>query len=522
MAMLWLLLGACTEYGIDKTTEPAEEPRETSSPTTTTPPEPGAPRIEVEPLALDFGAPPIGDEELRSFTVRNVGDGPLALSELALEAPSSFVIVSDPSPATLAVGDDVVVDVLLTSDGFAAEGVVFVRSDDALDPEIPVTLTVGGLEPYLVLEPPLLDLGTLPVGCGSEGVVTARNIGEVPVEISSVFVSGSGFTLEPPALPIVLGAGAEWPFTVTFVAVDGPSTGSLIVDSNGGGPTADLLGAGGNEDQVDVFDVRVPPSAAVYLASDTLWAWDPVTKVTTTIGRLPETMYDIAIDFDGMLIGLALSGTLYQIDPATATSTRWLTTSSANNALTVLPDNRIIMAGSGNVFEVNRTTGAATLVYSYGGMSSGDITEAAGDLYWTVTGGDKVVHIDPATWSTVSAVNVGHSSLFGIAWPLGDLWAFANNGTAYRLDMSSGATLETANTGTTPYGATHNPRYGAAGEEVFRLSKEPIVPTITVEVDGVPSAAWSHDAVLNAVVFPAGVLSPGSTVTVAYETIGDC
>jgi hypothetical protein len=88
--------------------------------------------------------------------------------------------------------------------------------------------------------------------------------------------------------------------------------------------------------------------------------------------------------------------------------------------------------------------------------------------------------------------------------------------------MSSGATLETANTGTTPYGATHNPRYGAAGEEVFRLSKEPIVPTITVEVDGVPSAAWSHDGSLNAVVFPAGVLSPGSTVTVAYETIGDC
>src|SRR5688572_3689518 len=52
-----------------------------------------------------------------------------------------------------------------------------------------------------------------------------------------------------------------------------------------------------------------------------VWKIDPVTLVANNLGATPEFMFDIAATADGRLFGLSVSGTLYEIDPCTGSST---------------------------------------------------------------------------------------------------------------------------------------------------------------------------------------------------------
>ena len=509
----FILLVGCSEYELGQKSDVE--------------PDLGAPAIEVSPSTLDFGDLANGTVAVQSVWIANVGDAPLRVLGLDVDAPTDFALLTNPTPVDLDPGQSTAFDVSFTAGDHEVRGWIDVGSDDLMRPTVQVTLIGGGLLSALVLEPDPYDFGPQVPGCDVAGVVTARSVGNAPLEVTGAFVDTTGFSVDTTDLPVVLDPGQEHAFLVSYLPGDGgPEASTLFVESDvpSGLAVAQLVGeAVPPPPVVDLFGTVPRAIEPVYInVTSDIYSYDPQDGTTAYIGTAPSLLYDIAIDYDGYLIGLDTSGPLYRIDPLTGAVTPWLTTMAGMNALTVLPDNRIIMAGGSTVYEVDRKTGSATAVATMAGsISSGDITEMDGALYWTITG-DSLVHIDPATWNTTDLGPTGVSSLWGIAWPLGELWAFASSGNAYRLDPLTAAVIDTAYTGLSAYGAAHNPRYGEAIDWVFELTEQPVEDTIEVFVDEQLTGGWVYLTDENAVWLAEGSLAGGEAVEITYEVEPEC
>jgi hypothetical protein len=179
---------------------------------------------------------------------------------------------------------------------------------------------------------------------------------------------------------------------------------------------------------------------------------------------------DIAVDKDDVMIGVSL-GKIWSIDPATGAATEIADFDGDDENLTSLsfvpldpedPDGveRLVAAGDqGNVYEVNTTTGATTLLGNYGldgGVqirSSGDIVSVRGvGTLATVTIGDTLVDddflatIDTTTWAAtkVGTASTGYDKIFGLGYWGGTIFGFvddspgAQTGTMITIDPVTG------------------------------------------------------------------------------------
>ena len=104
-------------------------------------------------------------------------------------------------------------------------------------------------------------------------------------------------------------------------------------------------------------------------------------------------------------------------------------------------------------------TGALTPLVARGEYStSGDIIGLPdGMLYWTVTGGDALVQVDPADGTTRRRGNIGISGIYGLGYAYGELLGFVSSGRVVVIDESSGDTEDNAPLSGSWWGATTNP-----------------------------------------------------------------
>lgn len=103
-----LLLAACSDTGINKVGAAPDAGEDTADTdvetdtaadtggtdtgdTDTAPPPPG--RLQLDPLAWDFGVLEAGDSAIAIFTATNVGEGPLALDPLLLDGSGDFTVI---------------------------------------------------------------------------------------------------------------------------------------------------------------------------------------------------------------------------------------------------------------------------------------------------------------------------------------------------------------------------------------------------------------------------------------------
>lgn len=507
-----LLLAACAgEYDLSKEADPAEQAQ---------------PRIEVSPRELHFPDLLPDQTDALSVSIRNLGEAPLRILTLSLEQPEgAFALIDAPAGLDLEPGGEEEVTVVYTAGGGDAADTLHVASNDPSTPDVPVTLLGGSELPALELDPVLYDFGPQVPGCEVHGLVTARSVGSAPVTLESVAIGGD-FGLEPSDLPRTLEPGEEHPIEFVYLPQVGESVSSLSAfsDAANGTRTAEVVGLGVPPDPVvDLFETFILAKEPVYLHdSYDYYSYDPDVGTVDFIGTSPVPLYDCAIDKDGYLIGLG-SYELTRVDPTTGLSTSWLPISISGNALTVLPDNRIIAAAGSTVYEIDRKTGATVPVYtSASGTSSGDLSAFGGMIYWTVSGGDRLIEIDPASWTGTDIGSTGVGGLWGLAGPDDELWGFGSDGSAYLLDPATAAVLDTVPIGVSAYGAAHNPRYGEPEEYSFELSQTPIEESLAVWIDGVPSEDWLYLVDDNAVFFPEGRIEGGEEVEVHYEVLPEC
>jgi hypothetical protein len=103
------------------------------------------PDISLSTTVVDFGTVPVGDDDIQWFTVTNLGDDTLVITETAQTDSGAFVIVGDPMGMTLGPDEstEVIVQYEPTWDK-GDHGSFTIASNDPDEPEVSVVLLGNG------------------------------------------------------------------------------------------------------------------------------------------------------------------------------------------------------------------------------------------------------------------------------------------------------------------------------------------------------------------------------------------
>lgn len=157
----------------------------------------GLPELVLSPERLDFEATAADAVAERTLTLRNAGDGPLALQDLVRTGSTAFTV--DPfEPLELRPGEEHTLTVRFTPLLAEEEGALWITSDDPGAEQLAVPLTGLGLIPVLEIEPEILDFGDQAEICLTTQPITLRSVGGAPLTVSGLAVSGAGFALAQP------------------------------------------------------------------------------------------------------------------------------------------------------------------------------------------------------------------------------------------------------------------------------------------------------------------------------------
>jgi hypothetical protein len=207
-------------------------------------------------------------------------------------------------------------------------------------------------------------------------------------------------------------------------------------------------------------------NAAVFAHSEsTLYRVDPETFEVTTVGNFvwpsgvfADSMTDIAIDKDGLMIGISYSS-VYRVDAGNAETTLLSNDLQGMfNGLSFVPAGQVgfpegpdVLVGSRNtdgaVFSIDPMTGAVAQVGDMGGswVSSGDIVSVSGfGTVATVTtagslGTDVLARLEPLTFTaTPIGDDTGYVDLWGIAFWGDKVFGFAEDGHFVLVNTTTG------------------------------------------------------------------------------------
>jgi len=240
---------------------------------------------------------------------------------------------------------------------------------------------------------------------------------------------------------------------------------------------------------LDVSSASASPIMWVHDSDGTLGTVDVATGVATPIGQMAQVMTDIAFDPSGNLFGLTF-GQLFSINSTTAAITLIGNHGIAGgNALVFGADGTLYGAGnsSTNLFTINPGTGASAVVGNMGFASGGDLAFNGGNFY-LASGSSQLVRVNPVTGAGVLVGNFGVNNVFGLA--TGDdglLYAVAGTN-VYTVNTATGAATNPVNYAGTSLG-------DAFGQSFFTESGAAAVPepgTWALFGSGLVIAAWRH------------------------------
>ena len=212
-------------------------------------------------------------------------------------------------------------------------------------------------------------------------------------------------------------------------------------------------------------DLPLPPNAAVYAHTakelyrvnyETL----EITQVAAFNGAFgTDTMTDLAMDADGVMIGISFTQ-VYRIDPTTAATTfiGQATLQQAFNGLSFVPSQLalgtsgpdVLVASrnnDGRIFQIDPVSGAVSQLGDMGAAykSSGDIVGVHGfGMVATVMGvmptdPDVLVQLAPGTFAaTPIGTSTGTAGIWGLGYWKQRLFGFSSAGDFVEIDPTTG------------------------------------------------------------------------------------
>ena len=194
------------------------------------------PRIEVNPMAIDFGTQGVGTTSAQVMVLRNTGLSTLLISSISLTGPDAgaFTLEGVTLPMALEPSQTRAVTVRFTPVvGGKATATLQVNSNDEETPVVTVSLTGRAEVPALEVSVSALAFGDQRVGTISEPrTLLVRNTGTGSLKITGVSVSQRAFTLSSTA-PFELAPAETRALSVSFAPTTvGPVTAELTLKSN--------------------------------------------------------------------------------------------------------------------------------------------------------------------------------------------------------------------------------------------------------------------------------------------------
>jgi hypothetical protein len=212
-------------------------------------------------------------------------------------------------------------------------------------------------------------------------------------------------------------------------------------------------------------------------SADTLYRVDPDTLTVTAVGPFlwpngSDQMTDIAIDHTGYMVGISFTD-VYAVDPVTAACTYLAPLDTLFNGLSFVPaeqfeptGNEVLMGAAldGSLYLLDPVTGASTPVGNYGGGwgSSGDLVSVVGlGTLATLTddplgiGGatDQLAWVDPMTGTATIIGNTGFTDIWGLGYWEDRAFGFTTAGQFVTLNVDTGAATVVDSSGVEWWGA---------------------------------------------------------------------
>lgn len=337
--------------------------------------------IEVDPPTLTFSELRAAEEEVKTFTVRNIGNAMLEVSDVVIGSGLSFEVLGPQTKFDLDPNEETTVDVrfspMAANENF---GRVLVLSDDPALPEAPVDLLGYGLVPELRISPDNYTFSDALVPCGESVALTLENVGREDLVIAS-FSYGSDLGLLSLAdgglqgdLPLTLSPGeTREGLVVSFAPVDsGSDLGTLAVVSNDprGTVIAEQSGEGTYlEENAELFtEPGVPPVDVLMLIDQSCsMEMDNLDDVRQGMGPFVDALEQVS---DWQLIQVTLQS---------GCANEGILTPSTADVDQVLIDNAFNNSGTNSVYTEQLLEHASTALgkTAPGGCNEGFLREGA-------------------------------------------------------------------------------------------------------------------------------------------------
>jgi Abnormal spindle-like microcephaly-assoc'd, ASPM-SPD-2-Hydin len=212
----------------------------------------GGSQLSPSPSTLSFGSAAVGKTMTQSISVTNMGKENVTVSQVAASG-TGFSVSGFSGTTTLSAGQSLSLPVSFspTQPG-SMTGSLKITSNATNSPTM-IPLSGTGVESQLSVSPSSVNFGSVTTGKTSSQTVTISNSGTASLTITSVAVSGTGFSDPPTTLPLTIPAGssstlpisfaptAAGPFAGTLTLVNNSATPSVTVALSGTGTTAQTL-----------------------------------------------------------------------------------------------------------------------------------------------------------------------------------------------------------------------------------------------------------------------------------------
>jgi hypothetical protein len=187
------------------------------------------PVLAMTPSSISFGNVADGSSSTQTATLTGTGTASTTISQATVSG-TGFSISGLSLPLTLGVGQNASFSVTFTPGGTGSATGSITFASDALDTPFVETLSGNGVA-VLGVAPSSISFGNVAVGSSSTQALTVTVTGTVTIQQATV--SGAGFSISGPSLPLTLSLGQTASFNVTFApAAGGSASGNIAFVSN--------------------------------------------------------------------------------------------------------------------------------------------------------------------------------------------------------------------------------------------------------------------------------------------------
>ncbi len=260
------------------------------------------PNLVADPPNLDFERVLVGSTARKSLTLRNTGTTNLVIDDALIEGPDATQFVLNTVPAFPVIlkpqVDSLVLDITFTPQSTGQKTAQLRLPNNDVN-STPIQLSGVGALPDIAASPAALSFGNVHIDSTRQQTLTLFNVGQAPLSISQISLSGENaalFTLlNPPALPRVVAPDSGSLSLVLVFAPGSPGDKTAVLEVSSDDPdenplSVPLSGAGVQPtlavtpDTVNFGTVRVGRDSLINLLISNTGSADLVISDTTLSG----------------------------------------------------------------------------------------------------------------------------------------------------------------------------------------------------------------------------------------------